>query len=47
MNTFSEALYYLNVNSMVIFDHHSDIIAAALGLETVLPSKNSGYQTSA
>ena len=44
MGTFSEARYYLNVNSMVIVDHHSSIIAAAMGLETVLPSKNSGYQ---
>ena len=34
MNTFSEARYYLNVNIMVIFDHHSNIIAAALELET-------------
>ena len=38
MNTFSEARYYLNVKSMVIFDHHSNIIAATLGLKTLLPS---------
>ena len=31
MNTFSEARYYLNVNSMVIFDHHNNIFVAALG----------------
>ena len=30
--TFSEARYYLNANTMDIFDHHSNIIAAALGL---------------
>ena len=33
MDTFSEALYYLYVNILVSFDHHSNIIAAALGLE--------------
>ena len=31
MNTFSEAQYYLSVNMMVIFDHHSNMISAALG----------------
>ena len=41
MNTFSEARYYLNINTMVIFDHHSNLMAAALGLETSLSSKNS------
>ena len=41
-NTFSDARYYLNVNMMVIFEHHSNIIAAALGLDTLLPSKNPG-----
>ena len=41
MNTFSEDRYYLNVNIMVIFDHLSNIIAAAFELETLLPSKNS------
>ena len=41
MNTFSEARYYLNVNFMVIYDQHNNIIAAALGLETFLPSTNS------
>ena len=41
MNTYSEALYYINVNFMVIYDQHSNIIAAALGLEIFLPSKNS------
>ena len=46
MNTFSEARHYLNVNLiMVIFDHQSNIIAAALGLGTLLPSENSGKQT--
>ena len=40
MNTFSEARDYLNVNILVSFDHQSDIIAAASGLETLLPSKN-------
>ena len=40
MNKFSKAQYYLNI--LVICDHHSNIIAAALGLETLLPSKNSG-----
>ena len=38
MLTFSEARYYLNVNIMVILDDHSNIITAAFGLETVLPS---------
>ena len=42
MNTFSEARHHLFVKIMVGFDHHSNIIAAALGLETVLPIKNSG-----
>ena len=28
--TFSEAGYYISVYIMVIFDHHSNIIAAAL-----------------
>ena len=43
MHTFSEVRYYLNVNIiLVIFDHQSNIIAATLGLETYLPSKNSG-----
>ena len=41
MNTFSEARYYLNVNITPIFDYHSNIITAALGLEALLPSKNS------
>ena len=41
MDTFSEAWYYLNVNILVSFDH-SNIIAAALGLEVPLPSDNSG-----
>ena len=36
---FSEARYDLNVNIMVIFYHHSNIVAAALGLETLLPIK--------
>ena len=50
MNTFSEDRYYLNVNIMVIFDHHSNIIAAAImllwwskitmELETLLSIKN-------
>ena len=42
LNTISEAGYYLNVNIIVIFDHHSNKIAAAFGLETLLPIKNSG-----
>ena len=41
MNTYSEARHYLNVNFMVIYYLHSNIIAAALGLEMFLPSKNS------
>ena len=40
MDTFSEVWYYLNVNVLVSFDHHSNIIAAALGLEDLLPSEN-------
>ena len=39
MNTFSEARYYLNVNIMVMFDHHSSMIAAALGLAVHTTSK--------
>ena len=35
MNTFSEARYYLNVNIKVIFGPHSNIIAIALGLNTL------------
>ena len=42
INTFSEARYNLNVNILVSFDHHSNIIVAALGLEILLPSMNSG-----
>ena len=42
MDAFSEAGYFINVNIMVFFDHSINIIAAALGLETLLPSKNSG-----
>ena len=44
MDTFSEACYYLNVNILVrlSFDHHSNIIAAALGLEGLLARENSG-----
>ena len=45
MNTFSEARYYLNVIIMVMFDHHSNIIAVAVGLETLLPSKNAMHTT--
>ena len=43
INIFSEVRYYpySNVNIMVIFDHHYNIIAAVLGLETLLSSKNS------
>ena len=41
MNTCSEVQYYLNVNIMVIFEYHSNIIAAALGLENLPPSKKS------
>ena len=44
MNIFSEVRYYLSVNIMVIFDDLSNIIAAAFGLETLLPSKNYGKQ---
>ena len=44
MDTFSEALYYLYVNILVSFDHHSNIIAAALGLEAFLSSANPGQQ---
>ena len=44
MNTFSEARFYLNINIMVIFDHHSNLIAAALELETLLSCKNSWHQ---
>ena len=33
------AAYVLNVNILVSFDHHSNIISAALGLEALLPSK--------
>ena len=40
MDTFSEARYYLNVNIIVIFDHHSNIIAAALGLETLITAQS-------
>ena len=32
----------LLLNILVSFDHHSNIIAAALGLEALLPSENSG-----
>ena len=39
MNTFSEARYYLNINIMAIFDHHSNLIAAALELELYCPVK--------
>ena len=39
INTFSEVRYYINLNIMVILDHLSNIIAEALGLETLLPSK--------
>ena len=42
MDTFSEALYYLNVNILVSIDHHSNIIVAALGLEALLPCENPG-----
>ena len=38
---FSGALYYLLINIMALLDHHSNIIAAALGIETLLPGKNS------
>ena len=34
MYTFSEARYYLNVNSMVIFKHHNNTIAVSLKLDT-------------
>ena len=34
--------HMINIIDMVIFDDHSNIIAAALGLETLLPSKISG-----
>ena len=34
MNAFSEVRYNLYVKSMAIFDHHSNIIAATLCLET-------------
>ena len=36
MYTFSEARYYLNVNSMVIFDDHSNIMSAVLGFEFLI-----------
>ena len=49
MDTFSEAKYSLNVNFLISFDHniasfnhHSNIIVAALGLDDVMPSENSG-----
>ena len=42
MDTFSEACIIFNVNILVSFDHHSNIVAAALGLEALLPSENSG-----
>ena len=42
INTFSEVCYYLNVNILIRFDHHSNIFAAAFGIETLLHSKNSG-----
>ena len=32
----------LNVNNLVSFDHHSNIIVAALGLEVLLPCENPG-----
>ena len=32
------------MNILVSFDHHSNIIAAALGLEALLLSENSGQQ---
>ena len=47
INTFSEARYSLNVNTMVIFDDHSNIIVAALGLETLLPVRTNGNKSSA
>ena len=47
INSFLEAGYYISVNIMVIFDYHGNIIAEVLGLETALPSKNSGYKRSA
>ena len=47
MNIFSEARYYLNVTIMVIFDQHRNIIAAALGLETLWPVRTQGNNRSA
>ena len=47
MNTFSEAKYNLNVNIMVIFDYHSNIIGAALGLELYCPVRTQGNKSSA
>ena len=34
-------LSYYHINILVSFAHHSNIIAAALGLEALLPSENS------
>ena len=43
---FFRSLILSNVNILVSFDHHSNTIAAALGLEAVLPRENSGNKGS-